>query len=435
MTYEYEQRKDVSAAPTDASNKLYETAMIGGGSFDSFGSAKQKKEQSPEPGYNDVYSGMKGLTHAAVAQQTSFAKSVEQPHNYVGAVVDIWNGMINEVVNNTGQLLATFGESAVAGYVFRCAPVPIRGAMLAGGAVLGACELATHAPGWIDHASMVINDSSYTAQEQARAHAGLENIGGGIVELGAGFKGFGLGMYAPEAYGALRGGVSAYRAGSLTSTFSPEVLEALPGGGAGPLTTRNLLGAMKNQFAIDAHALDWAATPAWITKTSDAFQSKIEGMRSRFKPDAVAAENPHDIQPARPTAEASALRLRDDDLTPTEKAAVRIAAEGRSLTGIQEALVSATKEIDRLPDSVQKAELYSSRAYAHSYLGHNELALRDISTAIEMNAKNGGDEEWHMFALRGRVKENLGDADGGKADYFKALELSPAAALFPPWPV
>jgi hypothetical protein len=226
------------------------------------------------------------VADAFPAQQTAASlKSMEQPHNYIGAVADIGNGMINEVRHNSGQLLETFAESAVAGVALRFAPPVVRGAALTAGVLLGAYEIGTHAPGWINDASTVINESSHTAQERARAHVGLEHIGGGIVELGAGFKGFGRGMYAPEAYAATRSVSSEYLGGTLKAS--------------------ELIPEMKLRFDVGVKAVDWAATPPWIAQTSKALKSQFEGARSWFKPNTAASD------PSAPLAEAGA------DVTPS----------------------------------------------------------------------------------------------------------------------
>jgi hypothetical protein len=149
-----------------------------------------------------------------------------------------------------------------------------------------AYEIGMHAPGWINDASTVINESSHTAQERARAHVGLEHIGGGIVELGAAVKGFGLGMYAPEAYGATRSVSSEYLGGTLKAS--------------------ELIPEMKLRFDVGVNAVDWAATPPWIAQTSKALKSQFEGARSWFKPNTAVSSDA-----SAPVAETGA------DLTPS----------------------------------------------------------------------------------------------------------------------
>jgi hypothetical protein len=238
--------------------------------------AKYEQAKDGDPGTTDqifahATAGALLATEAFPSRKAGSSTNLdEQTHNYIGAATDVGNGMIHEVMNNQGQLMLTFVESAAAGAAMRFAPPIVRNGALGLGAVYGAYELTTHAPGWRNDASTVINESSHTPEELARAHVGLEHIGGGFVELSAGFQGFRRGMYAPEYYGVARSVYSDYSAGALKAN------EFLP--------------AWQTRLATAKQAVDWSANPPWMQQSADALKSKFAGVRNWHKPDSVGSE-------------------------------------------------------------------------------------------------------------------------------------------------
>jgi len=179
--------------------------------------------------------------------------SAGQTHDYIGVAKDVGNGMLNEVINHSGQLMLTAGESAVAGYVFRLAPPPVRIGLIAAGGLYSGYQIGLNAPTWINDASTVVNASSHSAREVAQAHVGLEHFGGGVVELAVGASNFQHGMYAPEAFAAARSGYLGYRSGALRAS------EVIP--------------SIKDQFRVGAEAVNWNESPPWIKQATESIKS------------------------------------------------------------------------------------------------------------------------------------------------------------------
>ncbi len=267
-----------------------------------------------EPSNNAADAVRAYLVADSMSQPTQAKAAAEQPHNYIGVAADIGNGMINEVAEHKTDMLLTLGESALAGAVFRLAPPVFRGAAVVTGVVLGLNELDKNAPGWIKNASTVVNATSHTAEELTKAHAGLEHIGGGFVELGVGWKGFNTGMYAPELYGAASKTYSSFVDGNLNRNLYKNLradADTIPA-------------AFGKYFADGKEAVNWHENPAWVQTATDAvtakaakvaawgntamsapwiqgttgaIKSRAESVSSWFKPNAGEAEVPTPTSP------------------------------------------------------------------------------------------------------------------------------------------
>ncbi len=292
----------------DVSVKLLESAQVGA----AFGVLPGKQ-------YNDTYQGIKDFwqddlskTRAADAfpsqQALSQAKSVEQPHNYIGGTismaVDVGNGMINEVFNP--QLPLTFIESAAGGYALRCAPRPVQAGILIAGAVMGIDGVARNAPTWVHDASTVINESTHTAQERAHAHVGLEHIGGGIVELGVGLSAFRSGFAAPEEYAAGRSVLTKYNNGELKLSkvlpqFNEESATLVQNSKLEPPTwVTDSTEAVKSKIGgIGTQATEAVSKFGGMgTQASEALTAQVARFRSWLKPNPVEAGVPETVAPA-----------------------------------------------------------------------------------------------------------------------------------------
>jgi hypothetical protein len=187
------------------------------------------------------------------------AAKVEPTHDYLGVAKDVGNGMISEVVNNPGQMAATFGESAMAGAALRFAPAPVRAAMVAGSLAYGAYELSQSAPKWITDASTVVNGSTQNALELAQAHSNLEHLGGGIAEFGAGIGGVGVGMHLPEIRTAGTNTWNSYKSGDITKG--------------------QIWPSFKEGFGQEAAKVDWTKNPDWVKPATEAFNAKTAGLK------------------------------------------------------------------------------------------------------------------------------------------------------------
>ncbi|HEY9684365.1 MAG TPA: hypothetical protein V6C89_00330 [Drouetiella sp.] len=199
------------------------------------------------------------LTDDMQSRAREAAGKVAPTHDYLGVAKDLGNGVINEVVSNPGQMLATFGESAMAGAALRFAPAPVRAAMVAGSLAYGAYELGQNAPKWISDASTVVNGSTRNALELAQAHANLEHLGGGIAEFGAGVGGVGVGMHLPEIRTAGTSSWNAYRNGDITKG--------------------QIFPTFKEGFGQEAAKVDWTKNPDWVKPASEAINAKAAGMK------------------------------------------------------------------------------------------------------------------------------------------------------------
>ncbi|MBS1957290.1 MAG: hypothetical protein JST89_24090 [Cyanobacteria bacterium SZAS-4] len=224
----------------DTSNGVAASAYdmaLAGGSFGGFDATAY----SPSDATNLASQAKSHLSAEAFSPQS---KLPEQTHNYLGVAADITNGIVNEVLNHPGQIAQTVAESAMAGYAFRLAPPVVRSAALTLGAVYAGYQFYQKAPGWVNDASTVVNAQSYSADQVAKAHVGLEKLGGGAVHLAAGGVAFSGGMYAPELYSSVKGAYSGLRSGTLSS--------------------EEVLASMKKQFEKEAKAVKWDENPAWM---------------------------------------------------------------------------------------------------------------------------------------------------------------------------
>lgn len=240
------------------------------------------------------------LVDELVEAQRAKAKAQEPTHNYVGAASDVANGFIHEALQPTNWMAAA-AEGGIAGGLFRMAPPALRGLAVVGGIGYGAYQFCDNAPKWKEQASTVVNESSYRPEEVQKAHAALENLGGGAVDLIAGFNGLRLGAYAPEATAAGRKAFSGFHNGEI------------------PL--RNVGSTANSEFSNLIKNVDWMENPWWL----------------KPKIGTAAADDLYGLKPAasthRPTGETFYAAPRAPEgspaVGPTEAAADTAAAKPR----------------------------------------------------------------------------------------------------------
>lgn len=178
-----------------------------------------------------------------VVYQRPQAKAQEPTHNYLGAAADVANGFVHEALQPANWMAAAV-EGGIAGGLFRMAPPALRGVGLVGGIGYGAYSLCENAPKWKENASTVVNESSYRPEDVQKAHVALENLGGGAVDLIAGFKGLQLGAYFPETTTAWR--------------------RALGGFLHGELPLNSVSAAARGEVSSLIKNVDWMENPWWL---------------------------------------------------------------------------------------------------------------------------------------------------------------------------
>jgi LysM repeat protein len=157
-----------------------------------------------------------------------------EKHWYSGAMAvagDVLHGAENEVINHPGRVAgaAVIGVASVlaapvivagAAAVGVSAAV-VEGAVLVGGAAYTGYQAYEHGGAVLHDANVVANPQGFSAQEQAKAHAGLNNVGAAGTDFVAGATG---GLAAGLVKGALTSGADSVLSGARGG--GPPPLEA-----------------------------------------------------------------------------------------------------------------------------------------------------------------------------------------------------------------
>ncbi len=146
-------------------------------------------------------------------------------HWYSGALSvgeDLASGAKEEVVDHPGRVLESAAIGVATGVaVGLLAPEVVVAAGAVGMAYAG-YKLYENAGNWINDAKVVAAPQDHSAAEQSQAKSNLQSLGGGMVDVAAGFAGFGAGSALQTAFVA---GVSTADGAAETSLNAPQALE------------------------------------------------------------------------------------------------------------------------------------------------------------------------------------------------------------------